>query len=599
MRPHSCVRWSLLPLACVAFLDAQPTLRQAAAQRALLIGAAADADEYGRPSLLANATYAATLAGQYSMLEPENAMKWDVTQPGQTTFNFEPGDQLVTFAQAHQMQVRGHNLCWHSQLPGWLSTYAKTATPAQMATQLQNHINTVVGHYKGQVFAWDVVNEAFNDPSGTQIPSLRDSVWNNQPGIGATGTGYIEQAFRWAHDADPNALLFYNDYSIEAPGAKFTAVLNMVTDFVARGVPINGVGFEMHLTSGGFPSASGLAQNMQQLAALGLQVHITEMDVRLPVDSSGNASVSALQGQADVYQRILTVCLQNPNCTAFQTWGFTDAHSWIPGSFTGFGAALPFDANYQPKPAFNSLIDTLQTVAPALSAANIVNAASYKGGAVAPGELVTIFGANYGPGTLVGAQLDSNGLVSSLLGGTQVLFDGVASPFIYALAGQSSVIVPYEIAGKTQTVVQYIYNGVKSNTVTIPVSPSAAGIFAANAAGSGPGLILNPDYTLNSAQNPIAAGSFVTVLATGGGSIVGGAMDGALAPGVANQTLTVTATIGGVNAPVLYAGAAPGLVNGVMQVNLTVPSGLSAGQQAVVISVGGVPSQSGITVAVK
>jgi endo-1,4-beta-xylanase len=144
-----------------------------------------------------------------------------------------------------------------------------------------------VTHYAGQVFAWDVVNEAFTDSSPT---TLRDSIWYDQPGIGhagSGGTGYIEQAFRWAHAADPNALLFYNDYSIEGPGAKFNAVLAMVTDFVNRGVPINGVGFEMHLELNGYPnypSPAGLAQNMQALAALGIQVHITEMDVRLPVE---------------------------------------------------------------------------------------------------------------------------------------------------------------------------------------------------------------------------------------------------------------------------------------------------------------------------
>src|SRR5205807_873953 len=116
-----------------------------------------------------------------------------------------------------------------------------------------------------------VVNEAVSDsPTGTAT-DLRDSIWYNQPGIGLTGTGYIEQAFRWAHDADPNALLFYNDYSIEAPGRKFQAVYNMVKDFVSRGVPIHGVGLQMHLDTGGYPNSAGLAQNIQQLTALGLQ----------------------------------------------------------------------------------------------------------------------------------------------------------------------------------------------------------------------------------------------------------------------------------------------------------------------------------------
>ena len=403
---------------------------------------------------------------------------------------------------------------------------------------------------------------------------------------------------RWAHAADPNALLFYNDYNIEAPGAKFNAMYAMVKDFVTRGVPINGVGIQMHISTSGYPTSAGLAQNIQMLTALGLQVHITEADVRIPVDSSGNAAAADLQSQAATYQRILTVCLQNPGCTAFQTWGFTDKHSWIPGSYPGFGAALPFDVNDQAKPAVASMLNALQTVPPVLNSAAIVNAGSYIGGAVAPGELVTIFQADYGPGTLVGAQLDSNGLVSTNLSGTQVFFDGKAAPLIYALAGQVSAVVPYEVSGKQQTVVQYEYNSVMSNNVTLAVAPSAPAIFTANASGTGPGAILNHDYLLNTAVNPAAGGSFVIVYATGGGTILGGATDGELAPGTGNQTLPVTATIGGMTATVLYSGPAPGEVNGVMQVNVTVPTGLT-GAQPLVIMVNNVASQSGVTIAVK
>ncbi len=591
------MRRFLFILCCTALLSAQ-TLRQAGAQRALLIGAAADATDANPDPLVKEPLYASTLETQYSMLEPENAMKWASIHPAQTRYNFQPGDELVAFAQAHQMQTRGHNLCWWSYNPAWVTNLAATATPATMASVFQDHINTVVTHYKGQVFAWDVVNEALSDSQPAGGIALKDSIWYNQPGIGATGTGYVEQAFRWAHAADPNALLFYNEYSVEAPGAKFNAMLAMVKDFVARGVPINGVGLQMHIGITGSPSSAGLAQNIQQLTALGLQVHITEMDVKLPVDSSGVASAADLQSQAQTYQRILTVCLQNPGCTAFQTWGFTDKHSWIPGSYPGFGAALPFDASYQAKPAVASMIGAMQTVPPVLNAAALVNAASYKGGAVAPGELVTLFQANYGPGSLVGAQLDSNGLVSSNLAGTQMFFDGIAAPSIYALAGQVSAVVPYGVSSKQQTVVQYEYNGVLSNTATLPVVPSAPAIFALDASGSGPGIVLNQDLSLNTSSNPAAGGSVIAVLATGGGTVQGGATDGALAPGAGNQTLPVTATIGNVTETAVYAGPAPGEVNGVMQVNLTVPTGLT-GAQPLILIVGGVSSQSGITVAIK
>jgi endo-1,4-beta-xylanase len=592
-------------LAGTAPLAAQTTLRQAAASRNLPIGAAASADEYGGTDLLTVPSYANLLSSQYSMLEPGNAMKWDVTQPTQSTYNFKPGDELVAFAQKNGMRVRGHNLCWYTQFPSWLAPYAATATPAEMATLLQDHITTEVTHFNTQVFAWDVVNEAFNDPSGSAVPGLRDSIWYDQPGIGQTGTGYIAQAFQWAHAADPHALLFYNDYNIEGPGPKFTAVLNMVQDFVKNGVPINGVGFEMHLELGGYPTATGLAQNMQQLAALGIQVHITEMDVRLLLDSNGNASTADLATQAQIYQSVMTVCLQQPNCTAFQVWGVSYNDSWIPSFFPGYGAALPFDFNYNPTPAFSALMTAMQTTPPVLNASNLVNSASYQGGAVAPGEIVTLYGANYGPANLVASQLDTSGKFPTSVSGVQVLFDGVPAPLLYAWVDQVGVIVPFEVAGKQQTVVQYQYNpgggAVVSNTAVVPVAAATPAIFALNESGSGPGAILNyPDYSVNSASKPVAGGGYIFVYGTGGGAIVGGATDGALAPGQASLvTQPVTATIGGVTANVLYAGPAPGLVNGAMQVNLQVPTGLAPGPQPVVITVGTAATQSGITVAVQ
>ncbi len=343
-----------------ACAQTQPTtLRGAAAAIPLLIGAAADGSDINPDPLTTDPPYAVTLSTQFNMLEAENAMKWGGLHPNPpgspNEYNFSTGDELVRFAQANGMLVRGHNLLWHSYNPGWLTSGGYSS--AQLYTILQNHITTVVNHYKGQVFAWDVVNEAIDDNSGT----LRNSIWYNQPGIGLTGTGYIEQAFRWAHAADPNALLFYNEYSIEdqycyngfssGDGTKFPAMYAMLADFVARGVPIDGVGFQMHIDTGGCPTSAVLAQHFQKITALGLAVHITEMDVKIP-----DTSAPSLQAQAQTYQRILNVCLQNPGCTALQTWGFTDRHTWLP---TGF--PLPFDSNYQPKPAFAALLNALNT----------------------------------------------------------------------------------------------------------------------------------------------------------------------------------------------------------------------------------------------
>ena len=335
------------------------TLRGAAAPIPLLIGAAADGSDINPDPLTADPPYAATLATQFNMLEAENAMKWGGLHPNPpgspNEYNFSTGDELVRFAQANGMMVRGHNLLWHASNPVWLTSGGYGS--AQLYSILQNHITTVVNHYKGQVFAWDVVNEAIDDNNG----GLRNSIWYNQPGIGLAGSGYVEQAFRWAHDADPNALLFYNEYSIEdqycfngistGDGTKFPAMYAMMADFVARGVPIHGVGFQMHIDANGCPTSTVLAQHIQRITALGLAVHITEMDVKIP-----DTSAASLQAQALTYQRILNICLQNPGCTALQTWGFTDKHTWLPNNFP-----LPFDSNYQPKPAFTALLNTLNT----------------------------------------------------------------------------------------------------------------------------------------------------------------------------------------------------------------------------------------------
>jgi len=177
----------------------------------------------------------------------------------------------------------------------------------------------------------------------------------------------------------------------------------MVTDFVNRGVPINGVGFEMHLELNGYPnfypSPAGLAQNMQALAALGIQVHISEMDVRLPVNSSGLATAAELQQQAQIYQDVMTVCLQQPNCTAFQVWGVSYNDSWIPVLLRVWrGAAVRFQLSAYPGVFVADDRPDDGHAGAGAETTQVVNAAGYQGGAVSPGEIVTIFAAGYGFG---------------------------------------------------------------------------------------------------------------------------------------------------------------------------------------------------------
>lgn len=230
MRTH----WQAAFLAAyltAAAVTPSPPLRSAADQAGVLVGAAV------RPSLFSEAAYSDTLAREFNMVEPEDAMKWWTLRQKEDSFDFREGDEVVRFAHAHGMKVRGHCLVWDHNNPEWLTRSGFTA--ARLATLLQEHITTVMRHYAGQVFAWDVVNEAL-DENGRP----KDSPWYNRPGIGldGQGTAYIEQAFRWAREADPHALLFYNEAEGEKLNRKSDAIYAMVKDFRRRGVPIDGVG---------------------------------------------------------------------------------------------------------------------------------------------------------------------------------------------------------------------------------------------------------------------------------------------------------------------------------------------------------------------
>ena len=288
------------------------------------------------------------------MIEPEDAMKWEVIRKNPDGFDFHDGDDVVSFARAHNMKVRGHCLVWDHNNPEWVAH--GQFTPSELSRLLHEHIATVMTHYAGQVFAWDVVNEAL-DENGEP----RDSPWYNHPGIGMSGQGtaYIEQAFRWAHEADPKALLFYNDNGGEELGPKSDAIYAMVKDFKARGVPIDGIGLQMHIANLKIDMAA-VAANIARLTALGVRVHITELDVALPVGASGAARDEDLLRQAEIYRGIVRACLQNPGCTAIQTWGFTDKYSWIRSHSRGAqGAALPFDRDYKPKTAHAAMLEEI------------------------------------------------------------------------------------------------------------------------------------------------------------------------------------------------------------------------------------------------
>ncbi|WP_246508561.1 endo-1,4-beta-xylanase [Actinocrinis puniceicyclus] len=315
--------------------NAASTLRAAAEADGRYFGMAVGQGDLGNSS-------ATNLAGsQADMITPENEMKWDTIEPNNGQYNFGPGDNIVNFATSHNARVRGHNLVWHSQLPGWV-----TSLPlSQVKSAMESHITTEVNHYKGKIYAWDVVNEPLNEDG-----SYRQDVFYNAFG---GGEQYIADAIRTAHAADPNAKLYINDYNIEGSGSKSNGMYTLAQQLVQQGVPLNGIGFESHFIVGQIPSS--LASNMQRFTALGLDVAITELDDRMPTP----ASSSNLQQQATDDANITKVCLNNAHCPGITQWNISDADSWVPGTFSGQGAATLFDSNWQPKPAYTSVLNTL------------------------------------------------------------------------------------------------------------------------------------------------------------------------------------------------------------------------------------------------
>ncbi|MEV4639711.1 endo-1,4-beta-xylanase [Actinoplanes sp. NPDC049548] len=303
--------------------DAATTLGASAAATGRYYGTAVAANK------LSDSTYAGILDREFDMVTPENEMKWDATEPAQNSFSYGGADQIVSHARAHGQRVRGHALAWHSQQPGWAQNLGGTALRSAMV----NHITQVATHYRGQIYAWDVVNEAFADGgSGAR----RDS------NLQRTGNDWIEVAFRTARAADPAAKLCYNDYNTDGQNAKSNAVYAMVQDFKARGVPIDCVGFQSHFNAAS-PVPGDYQANLQRFAALGVDVQITELDI----EGSG-------QAQADNYARVVRACLAVTRCTGISVWGIRDTDSWRAG-----GTPLLFDGNGTKKPAYTSTLNAL------------------------------------------------------------------------------------------------------------------------------------------------------------------------------------------------------------------------------------------------
>ncbi len=337
LTPQQAAEQMALTMPPLLLSDNEVSLRSLADEQGFNIGSAVSVD-----ALRNDTTYASVLSREFNTLTPEMSLKMDALRPDANTFNFTDADFIMEFADNHNMRVRGHTLVWYRQLPGWLEYGSFTRD--EMLTILREHIMTVVGRYRGRIAAWDVVNEAIDEDG-----SLRDSIW-----LRTIGPEYIDYAFQWAREADPDALLFYNDYDTEGLGPKSDAVYALVEGLVQRGIPIDGVGLQMHIAIDEPPAISDIQQNMDRLAALGLQVQITEMDVQ--IQGSSASEQERLSAQAQLYADVADLCVNHPACDTLVTWGFTDRYTWIP-EFTGNpDMPLLFDADYEPKPAYYALI---------------------------------------------------------------------------------------------------------------------------------------------------------------------------------------------------------------------------------------------------
>jgi len=314
-------------------------IRTLADRRGVLLGAAVSVE-----ALATDDAYRVTLARELNACVGENAFKWGLIHPSAEQYDFSGSDRIAAFAAGHGMKLRGHCLVWHHQNPAWLT--GGSWTREQAIYLLRDHVHTVAGRYRGRVFAWDVVNEAIDD----KTCRLRDDAFFCR----AIGPEYVELAFRFAREADPDAKLYYNDYGAEGRGPKSDAVLDLVTRLSATGAPIDGVGWQCHVTEG-FRVRDEHRANAERIAALGLELSITELDVRLRMPPAADAYAS----QAESVRGLVELFLSQPRRGALLFWGLTDKHSWIPSFYKGFGDALPYDAEYREKPAYRAIAQAL------------------------------------------------------------------------------------------------------------------------------------------------------------------------------------------------------------------------------------------------
>lgn len=284
----------------------------------------------------------------FNSLTAENAMKPALIHPEENRYSWDNADKIVAFAQANGMKVRGHTLCWHNQTAAWMfkDAQGKTVTKEVALARLKDHITTVVSRYKGKVYAWDVLNEAIDDSDSAKM--YRETMWYK-----ICGEEFIPKVFQWAHEADPKAVLFYNDYNTENP-VKRDKIYMFLKKLIAEGVPVNAVGLQGHWNVND-PSEKNLRDAIDKFASLGLKVQVTELDVKSvgsKADTAKTYTPEREQNQMDFYKMIFKVFREKKDViTGVTFWGLSDGRSWVdwPGRRT---YPLLFDNNFKPKKAY-------------------------------------------------------------------------------------------------------------------------------------------------------------------------------------------------------------------------------------------------------
>lgn len=297
-----------------------------------------------------NEAYRTQVLAHFGSITPEYELKMDQIAPQPGRYDFSQIDKIAYFAAKNGLKMRGHTLVWHRSLPAWI--HDPSLTKEELAQILKTHIQTVMNHFRdkfpGLISEWDVVNEALDDEG-----NLREKTpWAK---IGKSPSDYIALSFKWAREADPQARLFYNDYGNHDLGPKTKRTLEFVSRELKNGTPIHGIGLQMHLEPKYPLKSYDFGWALSRYSALGLEIQITELDVRVPI--SGIQTSKALEEQAQEYRKVALGCRDYSACTKITTWGFSDAHTWIgsePGT-EGFGMPLPFDREYKPKPGFYAL----------------------------------------------------------------------------------------------------------------------------------------------------------------------------------------------------------------------------------------------------